>query len=130
MIKLRPHHLLCLQGYEGKGYDEFFTKNMDKIYDALNNDFSILFQLQTHNDSICECCPNKIDEFNCNSNEKIIAMDNKVLSKFNLKPNGVYNFHHTIEFINSKITYDIFENICGSCEWYDLGICKEKIFKK
>ena len=129
MIKLRPHHLLCLQGYEGKGYDDCFTKNMDKIYNDLNKDYSILFQLKAHNDSICKYCPNKINDFSCITDEKIMAMDNKVVSFFNLEPNKVYNFHDTIRFIKDEITYEIFESICSSCEWYNLGICKEKIFR-
>ena len=28
MIHLRPHHLLCTQGYSGKGYDENFVAHM------------------------------------------------------------------------------------------------------
>ncbi|MDD7224175.1 MAG: DUF1284 domain-containing protein, partial [Lachnospiraceae bacterium] len=33
MITLRPHHLLCTQGYSGKGYSDDFVENMDKIVD-------------------------------------------------------------------------------------------------
>jgi hypothetical protein len=31
VIKLRVHHLLCLQGYQGYGYDECFKKNLENI---------------------------------------------------------------------------------------------------
>ena len=30
-IKLRGHHLLCLQGFQGYGYDDSFVKNMTYI---------------------------------------------------------------------------------------------------
>lgn len=35
-IYLRGHHLLCLQGYQGYGYDKKFKKNMDNIFHQLN----------------------------------------------------------------------------------------------
>ena len=30
-IKLRPHHLLCTQGYSGKGYSEEFVEHMNEV---------------------------------------------------------------------------------------------------
>jgi len=36
LIYLRAHHLLCLQGYQGYGYDEKFKKNMNKVFHQLN----------------------------------------------------------------------------------------------
>ena len=36
IIYLRGHHLLCLQGYQGYGYDEKFKKSMDKVFCQLN----------------------------------------------------------------------------------------------
>ena len=37
MIHLRPHHLLCTQGYSGKGYDENFVAHMNKVLPELRN---------------------------------------------------------------------------------------------
>ncbi len=34
---LRPHHLLCTQSYEGRGYSAEFIKNMDKNIEILKN---------------------------------------------------------------------------------------------
>lgn len=36
MNKLRPHHLLCTQGYSGKGYSEDFVENMDIVVEDIN----------------------------------------------------------------------------------------------
>ena len=36
-IRLRPHHLLCLQTYAGKGYTPAFTANYDLIAARLSN---------------------------------------------------------------------------------------------
>ena len=35
LITLRGHHLLCIQGYQGYGYSEKFTDNMDNIIEDL-----------------------------------------------------------------------------------------------
>ena len=32
MIHLRPHHLLCLQAFRGKGYSESFVKKMTEVH--------------------------------------------------------------------------------------------------
>ncbi len=36
MIRLRGHHLLCLQTYKGLGYSEGFVRGMDAITERLN----------------------------------------------------------------------------------------------
>lgn len=38
VITLRPHHLLCTQAYSGKGYDEAFVRNMDRVTESLLRD--------------------------------------------------------------------------------------------
>ena len=38
MIKLRPHHLLCTQGYSGKGYSREFVENMTEIVKSIKNE--------------------------------------------------------------------------------------------
>ena len=35
MIHLRPHHLLCLQAFRGKGYSESFVKKMTEVHARL-----------------------------------------------------------------------------------------------
>ena len=37
-IRLRPHHGMCFQFYNGKGYSEEFTENMDDLLGRLNGD--------------------------------------------------------------------------------------------
>ena len=37
MIRLRPHHLLCTQGYSGKGYNESFVAHMNEVVEQLRN---------------------------------------------------------------------------------------------
>lgn len=82
LIYLRGHHLLCLQGYQGYGYDEKFKKNMDNIFHQLNidniynannrdkdnkdnidnnntniNNYNNVIILTDYPDDLCVCCP-------------------------------------------------------------------------
>jgi hypothetical protein len=35
-VEIRPHHLLCILTYAGKGYSQAFTRNYDRIVARLN----------------------------------------------------------------------------------------------
>lgn len=60
-MKLRPHHLMCIQSYVGKGYDEDFVKVMDKITYELRNNKEYLINIVFSTDDICVACPNMLD---------------------------------------------------------------------
>jgi hypothetical protein len=45
IIKLRPHHLLCTQGYSGKGYDEKFVLNMTYLTARMREDPELKVQI-------------------------------------------------------------------------------------
>lgn len=125
MIELRPHHLLCTQGYSGKGYSLEFVNNMDKIiYSLRNSDVDI--DLTFKADNICTSCPNLNVDNKCKSEDKISAMDSKVIKYFNLEEK-VYNYNEITSYINNNINLEIMNDICGSCEWYPISNCKKNI---
>ena len=63
VIYLRGHHLLCLQGYQGYGYDDNFKKNMENIINILKNeDSNVKVVLTESPDVLCEFCPNLKDK--------------------------------------------------------------------
>ena len=65
IIRLRPHHLLCTQGYSGKGYDENFVLNMTLITDRMRTDPDLKVQIVFSTDDICRFCPRKRGEGIC-----------------------------------------------------------------
>ena len=81
-LKLRGHHLLCLQGFQGYGYDEDFVENMCEI-NRLRKLEDTSIKVVNSPDDICKACPNLVDNkcIDDKNNDKIIAMDNVVLSK-------------------------------------------------
>lgn len=124
MIKLRPHHILCIQNYKGKGYSLEFTENMDKIVGKLKNNSREKIKITFSTDDVCDKCPNKQGEDLCISNYKVKLIDNRVIKYLDLKED-VYKYDYLVELLKEIIDKESFGDICGQCEWYKKGICKE-----
>ena len=58
MIHLRPHHLLCLQAFRGKGYSESFVKKMTEVHAMLRENPKLEIRLAEGADDLCAACPN------------------------------------------------------------------------
>ena len=125
-IRLRPHHLLCTQGYGGKGYDNNFVENMTKITNQLRNDDTTTVDIVFSTDDICIKCPRMIETDLCESNEKVKRLDEKVVAYFGIDEKR-YIYQDIISEINEKMTISMIDDICGECEWYPISACKENI---
>ncbi|MCC7553543.1 MAG: DUF1284 domain-containing protein [Methanobacteriaceae archaeon] len=109
-IKLRGHHLLCIQGFQGYGYDENFVKNITKIKSLIDKDNPKIKVLNSHDD-ICRSCPNLTKDKICKdekNNKDIIKMDEEVINKLNLENNP----------LNSDKLLDQINNIFNSSKKY------------
>lgn len=58
MIAIRAHQLLCLQGFQGKGYSEAFTLNMQVLFNKLRLAPETLVLLTLEPSDLCSACPN------------------------------------------------------------------------
>ena len=105
-IKLRGHHLLCLQGFQGYGYNDSFVKNMTYI-NNLRKSENTTITITNKADDICRCCPNLKNDLcgNEKQNAEIIKMDNEILSKIdNSKEyDALKLFNETKHIFNSKL---------------------------
>lgn len=122
---IRPHHMLCLQFFEGKGYSEEFVENMMRIKNELdqnNPEVSLVIGA----DMICENCPNRRGNV-CVNEEDVLAHDQRVFDRVKhvIKMDEISTW--------KEITDAIYENIidakclketCGHCMWSD--ICMNK----
>ncbi len=127
VIKLRPHHLLCTQGYSGKGYSEGFVDNMSTVVDRLRNGNDEI-QIVFNTDNICRSCPEKLGENLCKSQEKVLRYDSKVVKYFGIEEKN-YHYREIIKEIDSKMTGEMMDDICGDCGWYPISACKRNIVK-
>lgn len=120
-IYLRPHHLLCTQTFQGKGYSEEFVENMTQITNILHTEKSQEIELTFSCDSLCAVCPNKINNGKinfCKTNNKVMNYDKKITDYFQLKQ-GTYNYHHLVSHINTSLDPYLFKHFCQNCEWFE-----------
>jgi len=125
-MKLRPHHLLCTQGYSGKGYDNDFVENMTAITTHLRNEANAVVEIVFSSDDICRKCPQMTKDNLCESNEKVIRYDKKVEFYFGIEEKS-YIYQDIIHKINAEMTPSIMDDICSDCEWYPISDCKKNI---
>lgn len=122
MYHLRPHHLLCIQHYVGRGYDEAFTQHMDQVTESLRQHPDQLVQITAACDELCTACPNKEGD-SCNSPDKVNNMDEAVRTLCKIQTGDVFTWEVVKDLAKKKILLNgSFEKVCGNCNWYEL--CK------
>ena len=128
-MKLRPHHLLCTQGYSGKGYDKRFVDNMTVITNRLRKESKTKIDITFSMDSLCCKCPRNIGKNICQDDDKVLEYDKKVISYFKIEEK-TYIYQELIKEINYQMSEEIMDDICSSCNWYPISNCKHNILKK
>ncbi|OPJ64433.1 DUF1284 domain-containing protein [Clostridium oryzae] len=126
MIKLRPHHIMCFQGYEGKGYSQSFVLNMNRIHKELNEKAGLKIKIVFSTDDVCKKCPNKLSENYCSSNEKVMNLDSKVIRYLRLEEK-IYTYAELVDKLSLSINGKIMDDVCGKCEWYKTSKCRANI---
>ena len=126
MIHLRPHHLLCTQGYSGKGYDEKFVAHMNEVVHELRNGPGTRIMLTFSTDTLCSCCPHKEGEDLCDTQEKVKRYDRKTVEYFGLEEKE-YDYQALIREIDAKATPEMLADICRDCCWFPISACCKNI---
>lgn len=129
-MKIRGHHLLCLQGFRGLGYSNDFIQKMKKIKRILENRQHTKIKIVNQTDTICKACPHQSFnrcEFSAQSNNNIIKMDNMVLELLGIKPNTELSYLEVLKLLSIKIKKEDLFEICSNCQWLSLGYCIEGI---
>ncbi|MFC1659010.1 DUF1284 domain-containing protein [Pseudomonadota bacterium] len=128
LYKVRIHHLLCMQGFQGYGYNEEFVKNMSEVVDFVKDNSNESIEIVARCDSICSLCPHQ-KKFQKNediclkdSKEEYIEkiLKEKKLAKFlNLELNKQYKIKPLFEIVNSKICSKKIADkyYCKDCQW-------------
>lgn len=119
-VRLRPHHLLCLQNYQGKGYDEAFVRNMNGIVGRLSESPDTWVRLVSGGDDVCACCPNYTEQ--CRSEKKVLRFDRNARDMFDLEED-LYRWEELCRIVRTDLTPEKMKQICGGCEWAENGTC-------
>ena len=126
-LTLRGHHLLCLKGFQGYGYDDDFTKNMAKV-NAQRKSENTTVSLIDSADDICKACPNLKNDIceNETQNINIVRMDRQVLKKLDVSNeyDSIELFEKIDEIFNSK---ENVSEICFNCMWHEKCLFYQKL---
>lgn len=122
-LTIRPHHIMCINNFVGKGYSDEFVENMRQVTDSLDNDSEVCFTECC--DILCAHCPNR--KGNCCTKESHIkALDNNTISKFNLDLNKSYLWKELKHLYDNLIVRNNdLDSVCFECSWKD--ICSQNI---
>lgn len=118
ILKIRAHHFLCMQGFQGYGYNSSFTENMATIIDHIKNNCTVA--IVNYCDDICKPCSNNINN-TCKDFEKIKNMDDLVLEALKLNNNDIISTNETFKLVNETFkTIDAAYKICNNCSWKNI----------
>lgn len=113
MPKLRGHHLICLQFFVGKGYNQRFVENTFKV---LRNAKRVI--VVDGMDDVCKACPNK----KCSVEE----LDRLALSLLSIKVGSVVRWDDVRRRLRRILPIWI-RKACRGCRWW--RICRNETLK-
>lgn len=129
MLRIRGHHLLCILGFRGRGYDSAFVENMGRVEQAIRSRPELQLTVRVSCDDICAACPHAQDgmcQKHNGAEEATREMDRAVLSRLELKSGDTLTVREAYDRVLERIgVEDIVENLCTECEWRGLGFCAD-----
>ena len=121
-MKLRPHHALCAQFFEGKGYSEAFVAHMYAILEKLER--GGIVALTDGCDAICAGCPNMQNGV-CETDEKVRAIDRRAIEAMGVRFGDTLPWRDLSSLAKDRIiAAEKLSDVCRDCEWID--ICEGK----
>ena len=104
MIRLRPHHILCMRAFRGMGYSPSFVRNMHTVIAYIKKEGRA--EIISGCDDICSSCPHLIEAEGdsgamCDGEEKVAAIDAKACAFLGLS-DGIY----TCDELEHKVKND------------------------
>ncbi|MCR4645097.1 MAG: DUF1284 domain-containing protein [Oscillospiraceae bacterium] len=121
-MKLRPHHLLCIGFFEGKGYSPAFVQHMTSIIADLAQNAPPV-TLTCACDAICAACPHSTGGI-CETADKVLRYDHAVLACCDLQEGATLPYPLLRERITEQILAKrLLPEICGDCSWS--AVCRQ-----
>lgn len=128
ILRLRPHHGLCLQFFEGRGYSEGFAAHMGKVKNILSKGGRVL--IVDSADEICGRCPN-LQDGACISDGKVYMYDQRVLELCELTYGETLSFRELSGRVMQKIILASGrKTVCPDCQWREICGRKENEFRR
>jgi hypothetical protein len=124
---LRPHHVLCAIGWQGKGYSPEFSANMDAIVrDRLRADPQTPVVFTFGADAICGPCPSRRGT-GCAADARVRALDQAHAEALGLRPGQRMSWAEAQGRAISRLGPADLDRICAGCQWLGLGLCQSAL---
>ncbi|MCL0077143.1 DUF1284 domain-containing protein [Dehalococcoidia bacterium] len=123
-LKIRAHHLLCLLGFRGLGYNQEFITKMRKVVEKLDSNSTITLVVEC--DIICSSCPHHKGSKclkDADSELKVKAQDLEVLMRLGFEAGAQMPVVKAWARIKERLSFNDIAEICRHCEWLELGYC-------
>lgn len=123
MIRLRPHHLLCILTYAGKGYSPAFVANYDAIAARIGAGEDVL--LVSGPDDVCAPLLGEADAhcFNASVTERdrLAARDVAALLGEAVEDEALLTLDAArLKQMREAFAAHTIRGACPGCEWHDL----------
>lgn len=126
-IRLRPHHLLCALGFEGKGYSDGFTTNMGALVARLNaSGGATEVVIAPAADDICAPCPHRRGT-GCTEQGRIDTLDARHAAALALEPGARLSWSAAQARIRERVAPGALARLCAGCQWLDMGACERAL---
>ena len=120
-LRLRPHHLLCIQNYRGHGYSSDFHQKMTSVIEDLRSLSGAAIVLTGGADDLCGSCPHCRDG-SCESDNPD-RFDALVCAHTQTAPGDTFTWklsQGTDMFPVPPVTKDLLEKCCSGYSWFNL----------
>jgi hypothetical protein len=113
-IKLRGHHLICLNFFKGDNYSKEFRDYLSELKENLNDrEIELVYSI----DDVCnKCCYLKKDicNYNKNAEDEIREMDSKAIEILDIRKRDI-----KWKEIKEKIPkiFNKWFSYCRACDW-------------
>ncbi len=120
-IRIRPHHLLCIQGFQGYGYTQDFASHMQRVTSFLKSNLLYNLQIVLEFDELCSQCPHDVDG-RCARGfmDEINKVDRLVIQKANLDLRHSYTVSEAFSTVNQNLDHNHIISICSGCSWQNI----------
>lgn len=124
-LRFRPHHFLCALGYQGKGYSQAFTRNMDAIVAGRlrgPQGAQVEIRVVGATDDICGPCPHRRGP-SCDNQVKIATLDARHAVALRLSIGQTLSWGEAQTRMVDHVPPDALSAICAGCQWLEYGMC-------
>ncbi|MCI1272972.1 MAG: DUF1284 domain-containing protein [Clostridiaceae bacterium] len=129
IISIRPHHMLCTEGYKGFNYNKESKLNWTNLISALKEDPTQNVKITLNEDSFClECQNSATNKGTCDKNF-VQNLDKKIKELLNIEDGEIYPFNTLRTKLLNIMTKEKHHGICKDCGWLKWGLCKDTFEK-